>query len=398
MRQLLLLAFGSALTAQTFIVDALNGPGTHYTTIAAAVAAVPNGSTLLVQPGTYAPFVIDAKGLTLFGGPGVNLALTGSSNWPPTVEIRATTPGQTVVLRGFRFSTWYATAWVHDCAGPVLVEDVTIGVTYYPGMASPGTTWRIERSAQVMLRSCWSWSGFFTDSNVILEGCTFDGYGTICALGTCSSTVSPGLTIVQGTTQIVGCVIYGGSGGGGYYGYPARPNRPAIAATNAMLRILSPTTLAAPQSWPFIPDVEAITGTGTLRIDPGVTVISPVQPAIAQSLATQISSMPAVRSFSATPGGTMSARALGPVGNVAILVLGFPGPPLAIPGVADEFWIDSAAYLFAAFGVPQTGAPITATVSVPSSAAFVGLQLAWQSVTVTTNGLETSNPTWCLVY
>lgn len=53
--------------AQTFVVDASNGPGTDYTSLATATAAAPSGSTLRIRAGSYAGFVIDAKSLALSG-------------------------------------------------------------------------------------------------------------------------------------------------------------------------------------------------------------------------------------------------------------------------------------------------------------------------------------------
>ncbi|MCA8950523.1 MAG: hypothetical protein KDE27_13545, partial [Planctomycetes bacterium] len=57
--------------AQTFVVDAANGPGTNFTDIATAVAAVPDGAILEVRPGEYGVFQIQNKSLTIVGTAGV---------------------------------------------------------------------------------------------------------------------------------------------------------------------------------------------------------------------------------------------------------------------------------------------------------------------------------------
>ena len=67
-------ALAAAAVAQTFIVDVNSGPGTNFTSIAAAVAAVPDGAVLEVRPGTYAAFTIQNKSLTVFGQAGVQVA------------------------------------------------------------------------------------------------------------------------------------------------------------------------------------------------------------------------------------------------------------------------------------------------------------------------------------
>ena len=61
-----------AITAQTYVVDAAGGPGSHHVSIAAAIPAVPEGSTLLVRAGTYEPFS-SSKGLTILGEPGARI-------------------------------------------------------------------------------------------------------------------------------------------------------------------------------------------------------------------------------------------------------------------------------------------------------------------------------------
>ena len=47
-----------------FIVDEQGGPGSHFTDLPAAVAAVPSGSTLRVRPGSYTAPAITGKALS----------------------------------------------------------------------------------------------------------------------------------------------------------------------------------------------------------------------------------------------------------------------------------------------------------------------------------------------
>lgn len=107
--------------------------------------------------------------------------------------------------------------------------------------------------------------------------------------------------------------------------------------------------------------------------------------------------MLAVSGQSTIPGGSLSASALGPIGTVAILILGLPGAPLTAPGISGEFWLDPAAYAFVAIGTPQPAAPLTASVQVPNNASFRGMMFGWQAVAVTATGLEVSNPTLTVV-
>jgi copper-binding protein NosD len=62
-----LVALSGQALASTVTVGLCPGPGTHYTTIQAAVTAVPTGSTVKVCPGTYPEQVTITKNLTLIG-------------------------------------------------------------------------------------------------------------------------------------------------------------------------------------------------------------------------------------------------------------------------------------------------------------------------------------------
>ncbi|MBK9129932.1 MAG: hypothetical protein IPM13_19460 [Phycisphaerales bacterium] len=57
----------AAAGAQTYIVDAANGVGTHFRDLPEAVAAVPSGAVLRVRPGTYSSLAVANKSLTILG-------------------------------------------------------------------------------------------------------------------------------------------------------------------------------------------------------------------------------------------------------------------------------------------------------------------------------------------
>lgn len=126
---LLLTALASA---QTFVVDAQSGPGSQFTSIAAAVAAVPSGSVLLVRPGTYAPFSIVGKGLAILGTNGV--VISGTFYAPVTVTVSATAANQPVVLRDLHLQVPLGgehRVLCTNCLGPLLVQRVTFDTTYF---------------------------------------------------------------------------------------------------------------------------------------------------------------------------------------------------------------------------------------------------------------------------
>ncbi|MFK7743141.1 MAG: hypothetical protein AB8H80_22695 [Planctomycetota bacterium] len=116
---LLACALAAATRAQTFIVDSSSSPGTQFTEIAAAIASVPDNATLLVRSGSYAPFVLDAKGLTLLAD--ANVVVTGSC------AVRNTQPGQPVSLAGLELMITPGEATVlllENCADRVLLHNL----------------------------------------------------------------------------------------------------------------------------------------------------------------------------------------------------------------------------------------------------------------------------------
>ncbi|HEX6812687.1 MAG TPA: hypothetical protein VF384_13755, partial [Planctomycetota bacterium] len=115
---LVLLVAGIA-RCQTYVVDAAGGPAANFTSIAAAVAAVPDGSVLVVRSGTYAGFTIDNKGLTVLADPGVVMQSLQS------IAIQNTTATQGVVLRNLVLSDGISCT---SCAGPVLLDEIRPGM------------------------------------------------------------------------------------------------------------------------------------------------------------------------------------------------------------------------------------------------------------------------------
>lgn len=98
MRTLTPLVLCSLAAAQTtWIVDDSGGPGVHFTSLPAAVAAAASGDTLLVAAGTYQAFHVANKALTILGagatGPMATLiASPVPSGSQGTAAVRVATP------------------------------------------------------------------------------------------------------------------------------------------------------------------------------------------------------------------------------------------------------------------------------------------------------------------
>lgn len=127
-----MLAVVGALSAQTYVVDAHNGPGTNFTDLPAAIAAVPSGATLHVRAGDYAAFRVSGKSLTIVGHADPMGAI-------PTVYVDVVTTAVTigalgssdaVTLSNLAIGTKQVLPAVRldlvDCQGSVVLDDVSM--------------------------------------------------------------------------------------------------------------------------------------------------------------------------------------------------------------------------------------------------------------------------------
>src|SRR6185436_11478551 len=91
----------------TWIVDQSNGPGTNFTNLPQAVLAASSGDTIIVRAGTYTPFNVTGKALTILGAGSastiVSLPLPSGTLYPQT-RIEAVPAGATFYVSGIRFA------------------------------------------------------------------------------------------------------------------------------------------------------------------------------------------------------------------------------------------------------------------------------------------------------
>ncbi|MBK9387483.1 MAG: hypothetical protein IPN34_21935 [Planctomycetes bacterium] len=123
----LVLALGtSASRAQVFIVDAAGGPGAQFTSLPAAVAAVPSGAVLRVRAGTYAPFALAQKSLVVLGEDSSTVVIDFASD----LSIGPNGPAEFVRLRHLRLRVPQVGAAgrlrIEGALGSVVLEDVQV--------------------------------------------------------------------------------------------------------------------------------------------------------------------------------------------------------------------------------------------------------------------------------
>lgn len=366
-----------------FVVDAANGPGTNFTSVAAAVAAVPDGAILEVRPGTYGPFTIDAKGLTVFG----DQVLVVGPPFQSNVIVRNTAPNQAVVLRGI--TVWQANLSVMACAGLVVLEDVTADKDQPPNSQPVGGKVTAHQCAQVILH------GVTAEENLFLYECTAAvsdcyvpqrrSWQQQSGMGTLDYGASPGIRIWDSTVDLADCIVDPA------YGLYPNLTAPAIEMASggpgAVVRVRS-GSYAAGTYWPNVPWMPAIAGSGSVTIDPATTFVGPA--VLASPLLQQSSrDLPLLTTTAALLGGTVTATVHDPLGDLAILAIGLPGAPALYPGIAEALWLDPMVWVFQAIGT----APLTAQKPIPNDPGFLGLRLMWQGVTFAPGtGLQATGP------
>ena len=245
---LLVLGLQAAVVAQTLVVDAANGPGTHYTDLATAVAAAPEGAMLQVRPGQYGPFQVLAKSLTISFAAGAHIRTPNS--WSMAVGIDGLGAGQSVFLRGLQFDPYVGALDLRDNLGFVDIE----------GAATTNALVTAQNCDRVRLLGFAFTSGTqVTASNVVFERCSIRG-STFAA--------APGLTQNGGSVQLVESTVDGGEG------FTSVTAGPAVLMNGGSLRALGGGHLSRGaifyNNGSSPPPPHAISGTGTVRIDPSV--------------------------------------------------------------------------------------------------------------------------------
>src|SRR5262245_55324065 len=85
---------------QTFVVDASNGPGAHFTDLPPALAAANDGDTVVVRAGTYSR-ASTTRGIRLLGEPGATIHAEAVSP-EPALTVSGLPSGREFVMQGFK--------------------------------------------------------------------------------------------------------------------------------------------------------------------------------------------------------------------------------------------------------------------------------------------------------
>lgn len=364
---LLALAITAPAAAQsTFVVDAQGRPGAHFTSIDAAIPAVPPGSVLIVRDGTYARFDID-RPLTIDALPGAVVDLPFTFQ----VDISIATAG-TVVIDGLAI-TGAGNLHIDRCAGTVVLAGVS------------GSCGFIE----------------FTDcADVSLVDCQLQVVsliGTRSRLQIIDSAVRtrhgprPALDIDECVADIARCVLG-----------PTEPRvrvspAPTIEARSSIVRIRG--NAAHPIEGGSVRNGSGSAGPvistvlGRMTIDPQIPIrATGLTPFVGTP--PEFVEMPSLSVRRAPLGAATAVEIEGMPSAPYAVVLGLPAPPVQVPGIHGALDLDTTApVLTFSVGILMRTGQVSIPHTFATNPSFVGVPFRWQALTLAPSGLWLSNAT-----
>jgi hypothetical protein len=208
-------------------------PGGAFSEIQAAVTAAQDGDVIRVRAGTYSPFDVVGKSLTIVGEPGASvLYFSFGPVFPPNqaLEVRGLAAHQRLVVRDIDFTLSYVdpipSVLVQNCAGAVVFEDCFISSGFGPGAqiaAAASTTFvRCEVRSAGPFKPVGS-STYQTNagmavnaSSVYLFDCLVVGSKgvDITLLSPATTDGGVGVALDGGLVFAQGSIVSGGEGGG----------------------------------------------------------------------------------------------------------------------------------------------------------------------------------------
>jgi hypothetical protein len=413
-----LFLIASATAQASFVVDPSGGPGSQFTDIQAAVQAVPSGSVLIVRAGSYSPVQIDGKGLSILCDAGAVVGSPTSSVIGPFLTVRNTQPSQVVAVFGLGVGAQFHDGiLVENATGLVVLDGRGATVqALMPPFTTTGATLKLANSSQVVirdfeLRGGTQISGFgppfpqrscvVDGSSVVFERCRLRGSNSSGA----SDQVRLGraaLVATNSRVELVATSVTGGNGLSttGLSGPLQVVADPAVQATNAQLvargaaaHAIAGGIAPAAGAQPSV-QLDAIVGTGSLRIDPAIPLIG----AVATSVL--VTTVPNARLTSNVPalGGVAAATCTATNGSLVVVAIGMPTAASSLPGLTDPLWIGASNSFVVDFGVVSAAGEFAVTVPLPGQPGLRGMALVWQAAQLGPAGVAAlSNPSATLV-
>ena len=393
----LLVLLGATPTSaqQRWIVDSNNGPGTHFTTLIAAIASpnVSHGDVLELRAGGYVGTTIN-KGVSIVATGGVSI---GSGGTGVEVVITSLPAGTRCTLRGIeiRALPYKSALAITNCAGAVHLDMVTVPVQGILCLA-PGVT--CSNCASVTVNDC-TFHGLpplsVADTNLAVAGSILAGANARWS-DTIYNASAPGIGAVRSQVTVAFTTVTGGNGyefdGRPIWGYFYWRGMPAIACEGGSLSVTGPTgtTLTAGTSPRFEP-VPAIqlNGVPLVAVDPRVRLLPSHSSPPITGLPPYSPYRPVAGLRAQQGANALAATVLGQPGNATILALGLPAVPFATS--LGSIWLDLRATWIVGSGV-LAGDTLPLAVPVPNDPALFGLAVGLQALLWSPQAVEVTNP------
>ena len=352
--------------AQVFIVDANNGPGTNFTTIAAATTAVPDGAVLDVRPGTYDIFQINAKGLTLRGQPGARVF----ASIFPFITVSGLSASQSVTISGLDISGSLGAAQLNisNNQGDVILQQLTSAFVLM------GVVINAQQTSRLYIvncdLSCFSPSGLTLDaSQAFVTGSTFrfnsPSYVGVSLSGTSSIDMMDSQLFTSGVFGLAAMSLTDPASSARVRGNSRIDNTPGQTFSTTVI------------------------GNGTLRIAPTAQIVSSSVPAVSPTVSMTVVAMPGLTVSVPSLGSAATATWTMPPGAVGGMWAGVPTMPVVVPPFAEPVSIDPQG---ASAVVTGSVSPVTWTYLVPSLPALLNTRIAWQGWSFSAvTGFQASN-------
>jgi hypothetical protein len=369
-------ACGSAAAQSTWIVDAANGPGAHFTTLAPAIAAAQEGDLVLVRAGTYRPVTV-SKGLRLVGEPGAEIRSQANTE---VMRFENLAAGRVLHVSGFRFtdgSVWnlpVSAVVVSRCAGRVHLEGLQLlyGWQHFALV--------IEHCASVTVNQCSAEPGVsISTSYATFTECVLHGRSTN------AGAIAQGVSAYASTVELVQCDVKGSNGSGhapAYQGVRA-DYATIVVRGDAQSRIaggLFGGTVPAPAI------ADPYWHQSHLVLDPTVTLVGGVDGFASQTLRR----LPALRASGGALGGTLTLALGSPAGEPFLVLGSLPALPTPLPPLGDLL-IDPALFFVVASGTQGVSEQTVFPRAIPAGEELRGWALAYQALSAPTAGIEFSN-------
>jgi hypothetical protein len=357
---------------RTWIVDAANGPGAHFTDLAVAVSFAAEGDILVLRAGDYVGLAI-RKPLTILGTRGATRILAPTATSPHLV-VFGIQAAQRFVIRDVilgpgRYPRFVVGMTFRDCAGPVLAEGIEAGPDF--------STLQFDRCARVAVTRCGRASSgglglHAIDSSVTATSCALIGRRANDAVH-----AWPGLLVERQTRMVVGDVFAAG-GEGWVMVLPTRtqlhPGAPGVDLRDSSLEIARGVIVAGGATPLAGVDSPAILGRGQASID-WTTVLLPTggAPAVAPTVQVRRIDRPTLRSGGMDAAGRWELTLESTPARAFWIGVGLPSPPVATG--LGELWFELGGSMTIGVGMQAQSGATTVRLPVPPGGSRRGLTL-----------------------